>query len=784
MFDSLSRSLSFSRRLNSSRRGAFSLLEVAFALVIFVIGALALLRIFPGGLDVLEDTGNRRVAAQMSQNVLTSYKTGGDLAVTTPDAIFDGDINTNGLVAWNDYPLSLTGLRRDKGTVPDNIDNVGSSALDHLRLIHSERQNVINGVCFTNYVVDRRRVNVFREGLVEGVKLVDATSGKLDFRGAHYPGATNPLPFREPMIVAGTLTQSGVATSGASIKGGAIELPRPDTAATLAQTIYVIPFKLDDSRLKTVGITSSISSSTPPNGSGVTVAVNATDVTVTVDNANASGTANPMTDPPTPQPEVEFQITVTPPEGASVDYQTYVVHVPASTGGTALTTHLATPQQALIVRAPYQMRDKVRYFVSTEWSNGGAYNQPFQITAGDASYGVDGNGTSIPIIPSVRNGSAPFALAHDNDTLTFRQFIQPYGTGTSTVSDRVRVDLTSNPTLTYNDVGDTPPLVSSLTQVALDYNVYSWDYLTEYTSQFGTPFPGSTVAIPETPASPTADEMVWTQFINDESKTQAQQTSITRSDLAELRTSIGNLRGPIYIKGIYKDSTGANAFSTDVQFDPRDTPSNYASLSAQQQRDFRKRMADSAKQGRFYSPALISTVTPPASLQSARLYYRSRDSWAQQIGVAAFHYLPYSASALVPEPWREYFHASDGYVYFHAAEAGKSLTYTYKSDIPVTSILTGVITHQITYPEASLEVKPDILFLTALPTGMPATFTTQKFNNTDNANDPRNGKFYLARSRDTVANPIYDIRRVSGSSGISVRTLWLNSNRYAEEIAQ
>ena len=114
---------------------------------------------------------------------------------------------------------------------------------------------------------------------------------------------------------------------------------------------------------------------------------------------------------------------------------------------------------------------------------------------------------------------------------------------------------------------------------------------------------------------------------------------------------------------------------------------------------------------------------------------------------------------------REYFRANDGHLYFRAAEAGKSLTYTPASGTA-----------------QSVEIKPDVQFTSTLPSNVPADFINTPYTSPDNPSDPHIGKFYYSVSRDTVPANIMDVGR--DGAGVFVRTLWLDSGRYAQEATQ
>ncbi len=72
---------------------------------------------------------------------------------------------------------------------------------------------------------------------------------------------------------------------------------------------------------------------------------------------------------------------------------------------------------------------------------------------------------------------------------------------------------------------------------------------------------------------------------------------------------------------------------------------------------------------------------------SARVVYRNAEGWVQQPAIAARFYLPYTEgtapNSFPREPWREYFYKAGATtlaekpLFFHASEAGKSITASY-----------------------------------------------------------------------------------------------------------
>lgn len=748
-----------------SRRSAFSLLEVAFALVIFVIGAIALLRIFPGGLSVLEDSGNRRIASQVSQNVVQSY-TSGDLASTTPDTIYDvvqdGGPNDG---AWLDYGISPFGLRRQQGTLPVNADDF-DSAKNRVNHIRGEKQGISGGTIYTNYAADKK-IELVRDGVVNNVDI--NSKGLLDFRNAIYSSnqrSNKPnLPFREPILGISSLQDATVATSKIPVplNGDTAVIKRPTAGAPTAT--YEVVFSIDSTSISS-GMMFDFSTlpTTPalvsfaPGGTGcilgtethspnfITVQFTVPAVTSPTAQANEVVTFSPST-------------TIT---GVSTSRAGYRILI--SSDGTSSPAPVSS--SLLPVRAPYGVRNSpgVVFYTSYNWTTAagtspveykGAVDQPTSLPAGTADEAV----AFSTLNPTEINNGTYAVSANPNATIKFRQPL----TVSSVGPDRVSLPL---PTFSFAD-SDGSISSAELSQVSLDYNVQSWEYISEDISQFGTPFTDPTVRV----NTNTPDGLAQFGFMDSAGYAMNQ---IPLADIREIRTKFGNLRGKVQVKGFYDQSKQP----LNVEFNINDpTPPTSASTTTVTTQALARQKKILGKEGRLYLPANFysGTTTPPLSLSHARVYYRSKDAWAQQVGVTANHYVPFLDTATIPhEQWREYYMGSDRFLYFHAIEAGKTV-----------EVVHG--TNSQNQQADTVEIQPDVLYVDALPAGMlvsSTNFSTTKFNNPKNMADPRNGKFCLARSRNRINDNVFDIRRLTGTSGISVRTLWLNNNRYSQEIAQ
>jgi len=213
------------------KRG-FTLIEVLIALVIFVVGALAVIRIFPPAYNGVQNSGYRTVATRLSDSILAQMKGDG----STPDAVFDikfdGSNNGNNANNWGTVdptsltpPSSLASFWQDQdGSVVGTADKNGSlptgptstafdsSALGHFRLIRGEKHDVqvaaitdpVNGTVrepyiLTNFPYDMYSgVRVYVELTISGVTI--DSSGKLDFTHATYKdpaGGTTSSTFNE-----------------------------------------------------------------------------------------------------------------------------------------------------------------------------------------------------------------------------------------------------------------------------------------------------------------------------------------------------------------------------------------------------------------------------------------------------------------------------------------------------------------------------------------------------------------------------------------------------------
>lgn len=174
------------RQAFAPRRSGFTLLEVAVALVIFVLGALSIIQLFPPGLALVQSSGQRSTASSLNSGLHSLLSSQPDLL---PDGVYEAGA----------YGGAVVGTSRRNNSLPkipiDAVENeFQNSALDKFRRVTGERHVIPAGGAryLLTRVPYRDGVLVYQEAEVEGVT-VDGT-GKLNFAGTTVgnPGATMP----------------------------------------------------------------------------------------------------------------------------------------------------------------------------------------------------------------------------------------------------------------------------------------------------------------------------------------------------------------------------------------------------------------------------------------------------------------------------------------------------------------------------------------------------------------------------------------------------------------
>lgn len=183
----------------------------------------------------------------------------------------------------------------------------------------------------------------------------------------------------------------------------------------------------------------------------------------------------------------------------------------------------------------------------------------------------------------------------------------------------------------------------------------------------------------------------------------------------------------------------------------------------------------------------FSLINPPSSGASeiepkVRVAYRTRDNWVQQLSVAANAYKPFVANGA--EPWRDYFLGDDNYLYFHAGEAGKTISISYITRKVVsvngndTIVDDPIVERPFVIDEQIIDTP------TASPANVPANFATSgkvsrvKLTNANGGDLPNNATLPTTSSQ---SPNLLSIQGVKGNS-VTLRTAYINGTKYAQTV--
>lgn len=194
---------------NGVRAAGFTLIEVVVAIAIFLIGALAIIRIFPPALGVIQNSENRTIGTNLSRSTLARFETEPGLV---PDAVYDFVPAANGGPAtvelaselggrpqWFDFYGAVVGTISKNNSMPTGRSEAAliESALGRFRRIVAERHTVLldDSSPPKKFVLTRHPytgpVAIYTEDKVNGVK-VDK-DGVLDFSEARLASTGGPF---------------------------------------------------------------------------------------------------------------------------------------------------------------------------------------------------------------------------------------------------------------------------------------------------------------------------------------------------------------------------------------------------------------------------------------------------------------------------------------------------------------------------------------------------------------------------------------------------------------
>lgn len=117
-----------------TRQSGFSLIEVVVAMGIFLFGALAIVRIFPGATHVIQVSEQRNVAQRMNQTSLALYSSA---PASVPEAIIDVHPDTSiydketNETGWSDFSGAVSGSATRNASLPSNPPAPDDISLDN-----------------------------------------------------------------------------------------------------------------------------------------------------------------------------------------------------------------------------------------------------------------------------------------------------------------------------------------------------------------------------------------------------------------------------------------------------------------------------------------------------------------------------------------------------------------------------------------------------------------------------------------------------------------------------
>lgn len=761
--------LSHKKMRENARNGGFSLVEVAIALAIFIIGAVALLRIFPGGLNVLENSGNRRSGHHIANSSLDRF------ANQPIDAIYDGDYDSTSSnvnrFAWNDYEGALLGDKRavnaatrKRINLPNNPNDFDDSALGRLRCINGETQRVNSGRVVTSFVVDGQRVEVARERQVSGVTI--GADGEMDFANAVSGG----IPFREATLP----VQNAVS------EGAFVVLPfnsgfdaAPFNASLQFQIEFITPLS-PPFNLATANVATPddllLSGTLATSSDGISLVL---PVQARSDSLNES--------------DEYFWIRVQSAQGISAQRERILVRIPGPAAPPAGFSTPSNTSNEFKIRPPLSMRVSGgrpnTYFASYdwEWSNGargGARLEPmcFVKSFDGLSVGSDAN---FP--QSLKN--APTLTAPLASNFPVRALFSPFQVATFNCTQnhtlKVRQFLGLANGVSHGVLVDVSGLAANGETVKLNYSARDWRYISQRTQTSEVPFPGPAPlpgATPTTPSDPAdAFNILADAFGISQNR--------AASEIRMIRTPSGFLQGPVYVvvnpqvgapHAITIDDRVGLTLDSNPSGTPRPTPNPNTAQGRRQALNARQFLKTAFKEGRIY------VDTRGVSAVNYQINYRTKTGWAEQIGVVAARYVPFVAPSSafsvqnlnyqpMREAWREYVQFN-GKLYFHPAEAGKTIWVQTSSERDSNSAR-----------QLSDRAQP-------IPAGFPVGFAGASAQVVTWKESATVGDVFAVSAPDTWNDVPGEENRVLATgdrdTGFVGRVLWENGSTYSQELAR
>ena len=644
----------------SSRKG-FSLIEVAIALVIFVIGALAIIRIFPGALNVITNNGDQQIATNLNRGSQVRLKAQNNLKfAATGDATLDG-----------------TASKVDFKAVPDATFNnsiTDSTSAANGSLVFESWMPITPGLSpSVDHSTDfREAANVNEASSVIGIpRFNNSVPTTQEIETNNSISALS----RYRAIVGEKAQPLVLGLSGAQEVYVTTQFPVSvqDQSGTILpiKPVLSADFTLNDVRISPNGSldfsqvrVDDLDNAVPPAAIGVAPG---SMLYVTYRYYNASGATFGIREEPLPLPSGLLNLRLA----------ALKVQPPTGTRRDAARTMAGVITDAIV---PELVTVRLRNYI------------------GSGSFGA---------------GSVPTALEQVADA---RRGLVRLPTG-------------------YVMNKDNPKPIN------VDY-IADWSFLL----QDGPPLlsPAITANLPAPPAKASYRQLaLGAPFIED-------QAPVGLYSLLIEYDPVDKVDVP------YRSGFGA------VAPDPDPADKLVLPDSNSPQADDRQFREDDLREGR-------ATFIVSNSASRARVAYQTRDSWVQQLSVAANSYKPFPSTSIgggasnSVEPWRDYILGDDNYLYFHAGEAGKtiSISYTLTTSDGVKTVFerpfvieTGLINKPafVSFPNAKQVARVELAALSGRPF-----------------------------SEDSAGDVLLSIQAVQGTS-MTVRTAYLNGNKYAQTL--
>jgi prepilin-type N-terminal cleavage/methylation domain-containing protein len=234
----------------SPRRSGFTLIEVAVALALFVIGALAIVRIFPPALGVIRNNESRATAVSLGESTLARLR---GPAAGAPDGVFDVVADSTEAYNWQDYPVGIVTSASKSNTLPKQPTDAAYdvSALSHFRYIYGETHRLKSGqeILFdrpvdsttaSDLTAPNDLPRVFYDSIIGGVQIGE--DGYLDFSSAYVESSEIPDIDAGYGYDVGRTFHDTANPQNPPTNARTTNTAAPDSATTPSTTVYYVSY--------------------------------------------------------------------------------------------------------------------------------------------------------------------------------------------------------------------------------------------------------------------------------------------------------------------------------------------------------------------------------------------------------------------------------------------------------------------------------------------------------------------------------------------------------------